>query len=452
MFQATRRRLALWYTVVTAVLLLVVASGFYFYVRHTLIDRVDDTLKHVVEVLERSILVNETRAQGEIVPGFSGAEIRKENSSPPSTQRPPTWSMAAANLDDDHIDIDWFSAEGVLRWSTSLQTADIPLHPQSLHQTVYLLSGYGLRQLTRPVCKDDHLIGYLRVSHPWFEVTKPIRQLLQDLGIGVVILLVSTATLGWFLSGLAMQPVWASFLQLKQFTADASHELRSPIASIQTNVQVALTESQLDPSTRQSWQVVERLTQRLASLVDDLLFLARQDSGIVETPAQACSLDEILFEVVEEQQSWAQEQGINLSLHIITPSDPISDPEDPFQLWGIADQIARLFTNLISNALQYSLQGGEVHVTLSYLRQLGVSYLKVTVKDKGVGISTQDLPHIFDRFYRADPARTPGTRGSGLGLAIARSIVERHQGRIQVESTLGEGTTVTTLLPCSPPE
>ncbi|NJK63055.1 MAG: HAMP domain-containing histidine kinase [Synechococcaceae cyanobacterium SM2_3_1] len=448
MFQATRRRLALWYTVVTAVLLLLVASGFYFYVRHTLIDRVDDTLKHVVEVLERSILIGETHPPGEIVTGFSGSGSSQEATSDP----PPAWTTATANLDDDHIDIDWFSAKGVLRWSTSLQTAEIPLHPQSLHQTVYLLSGYGLRQLTRPVCQGDHLLGYLRVSHPWFEVTKPIRQLLQDLGMGVVILLVSTAALGWFLSGLAMQPVWASFLQLKQFTADASHELRSPIASIQTNVQVALTDSQLDPSTRQSWQVVERLTQRLARLVDDLLFLARQDSGIVETPAQACSLDEILFEVVEEQQSLARDQGIHLSLHIMTPSDPVPDPEDPFQLWGMTDQLARLFTNLIHNALQYSLRGGEVNVTLTYLRQLGISYLQVMVKDSGIGIAAQDLPHVFDRFYRADPARTPGTRGSGLGLAIARSIVERHQGRIWVESTLGEGTTVTTLLPCSPPE
>ncbi len=452
MFQATRRRLALWYTVVTAVLLLLVASGFYFYVRHTLIDRVDDTLKHVVEVLERSILLDETHPPGEIITGFSGSEGSQETTSDPATDSLPPWTTATAHLDDDHIDIDWFSAEGVLRWSTSLQTSEIPLHFQSLHQTVYLLSGYGLRQLTRPVCQNDHLLGYLRVSHPWFEVTKPIRQLLQDLGIGVVILLVSTATLGWFLSGLAMQPVWASFLQLKQFTADASHELRSPIASIQTNVQVALTDSHLDPATRQSWQVVERLTQRLASLVDDLLFLARQDSGIIETPAHACSLDEILFEVVEEQQPLAQDQGIQLSLHILTPTDPAPDPEDPFQLWGMADQLARLFTNLISNARQYSLRGGDVHVTLTYLRQLGIPYLQVTVTDRGVGISAQDLPHVFDRFYRADPARTPGTRGSGLGLAIAQSIVERHQGRIWVESTLGEGTTVTTLLPCSPPE
>ena len=252
---------------------------------------------------------------------------------------------------------------------------------------------------------------------------------------------------------------------MKQFTADASHELRSPIALIQTNVQVALTDLDLETGSinhyRQQLKSVERLTQRLGRLVNDLLFLARQDSGMSKNVFSSCPLDALLIEVVEEQQLLAQEKEINLTLNLIDPPLEL-DPEvqeNWLTIMGNWDELVRLFTNLISNALQYTPSQGTVQVELQRLlgTRYGASYLQIKISDTGVGIPSESLPRLFDRFYRVDAARTHQQRknhenaaGSGLGLAIAQAIVEHHHGYIQVDSVLGQGTTFTIALPISP--
>jgi OmpR-family two-component system manganese-sensing sensor histidine kinase len=243
---------------------------------------------------------------------------------------------------------------------------------------------------------------------------------------------------------------------------------------IQTNVQVALADPDLEsPLQRQQLKVVERLTQRLGRLVNDLLFLARADSRMVQSEWQPVPLDALLMEVIEEQQLVAVDKGVSLSLHLLeTPSEEIAGEdssmfpalaEDAFTLQGDWDQLARLFTNLVSNAVQYTPTPTEtpgeasVQVELQQLKRpsnVGArnahSLLRVQVRDTGVGISESALPHIFDRFYRVDPARKhDAVAGSGLGLAIAQAIVENHHGHIQVESILNRGTTVTVTLPAS---
>jgi OmpR-family two-component system manganese-sensing sensor histidine kinase len=497
MFQATRRRLALWYTTVTAVLLLLFATGVYLYVRSTLIERIDDTLKHVVEVVERSLVIQSVEKSD--IPYRVNVEASFRDN--------------AQAVEDDHIDLEWFSPTGELLWSTLSEPVDVPLHPNLIGETVHLSADHLLRQVTERVQIGRYVLGYLRVSHPWFEVTKPIRQLIVDLTLGTVVMVMCVAAIGWFLSGLAIKPVRESYQRLKQFTADASHELRNPIAMIQTNVQVALGDPDLDsPLQRQQLKVVERLTQRLGRLVNDLLFLARADSGMLQPQWQPVPLDALLMEVIEEQQLVASEKGISLSLHLIEPPNSnfgfsIADfglksaateldsvesneqsvnpkskiqgasysggflrnpapqnpkfDEDAFTLQGDWDQLARLFTNLVSNALQYTpastQRPGEasVQVELQHLERLTnvgtrnmQSLLRVTVRDTGTGISESALPHIFDRFYRVDPARKhDAAAGSGLGLAIAQAIVENHHGHIQVESVLNQGTTVIVTLP-----
>ncbi|MCZ0903953.1 HAMP domain-containing sensor histidine kinase, partial [Microcoleus sp. HI-ES] len=217
---------------------------------------------------------------------------------------------------------------------------------------------YSLRQVTQRVETGRQVLGYLRVSHPWFEVTKPIRQLILDLILGAGLTLIGVAAIGWLLSGLAMAPIRESYGRLKQFTADASHELRNPIATIQTNVQVALAEPDIEPQQHQQLQVIERLTRRLGRLVDDLLFLARQDSGIVQQQWIDVPLDALLMEVIEEQQAIATTQNLSLSLEIVD----LPNAEENFTLLGDWDQLARLFTNLVSNAVQYTPSGGQIQV------------------------------------------------------------------------------------------
>ncbi len=457
MFQATRRRLALWYTTVTAVLLLLFASGVYLYVRSTLIERIDDTLNHVVEVVERSLVIE----SGTTDLGISHINIEA------------TFRDNTDTVEDDHIDLEWFSPTGKLLWSTFSQPLNIPIRLNRMGETVTVSppsssSPLLLRQVTDRVEIGRQVLGYLRVSHPWFEVTKPSRQLMFDLALFTGLMVLSVAASGWFLSGKAMEPVHESYQRLKQFTADASHELRSPITLIQTNVQVALADlgsREEDLHYRQQLKVVERLTQRLGKLVNDLLFLARQDSHISKENFSPCPIDALLMEVVEEQKLLADEKDITLSLKLIDP--PASETrlellDNWFTLIGNWDQLVRLFTNLISNALQYTLAGGRVNVELARIevinRVSGLRYstaLQIQVSDTGIGIPAEAIPRLFDRFYRVDPARThtvgntvtKSANGSGLGLAIAQAIVENHEGQIQVESRQGLGTNLTVTLP-----
>ena len=493
MFQTTRRRLAIWYTAVTAVLLLVFATGFYFYVRNTLIDRIDDTLNHVVEVVERTLVIepltygDKTKSQVNIQASFRDSTDAVE---------------------DDHIDLEWFSPTGELLWSTLSEPLNIPIHANRTGETVWVdrnlrfeggekrdltaevqseevrefdrglnasweenlldsiaqntnhvstkpisirtTQNYSLRQVTQRVEIGRQVLGYLRVSHPWFEVTKPIHQLILDLILGASLTLICVAAIGWLLSGLAMKPVRESYGRLKQFTADASHELRNPIATIQTNVQVALAEPDIEPQQHQQLQVIERLTRRLGRLVDDLLFLARQDSGIVQQQWVDVPLDALLIEVIEEQLAIATTQNLSLSLEIVDRPNT----EDNFTVLGDWDQLARLFTNLVSNCVQYTPSGGKIQVELQLAAKskrtspMLNQALQVKITDTGIGISPEALPHIFDRFYRADPARTHrSAAGSGLGLAIAKAIVENHGGQIHIDSQLDRGTAITVTLP-----
>jgi two-component system, OmpR family, manganese sensing sensor histidine kinase len=449
MFQTTRRRLAIWYTIVTAIVLLVFASGMYIYVRSTLIERIDDTLNHVVEVVSRSISIDKI--------DFPSAPSRFQINVAASFQDD------SDRLDDDRIDLELFDLSGKLLWSTLTEPLDLPVWLNLDGETVRLSHNRILRQITAPIDRNNTLVGFLRVSHPWFEVTKPTELLIVDLTIGTSLVLASVATIGWFLSGIAIEPVKASYQQLKQFTADASHELRNPIATIQTNVQVALGEEPLLPQQRQQLQTIERLTRRLGRLVDDLLFLARQDSSIATADVGVVPLDALLMETIEEQQLAAATRGIHLTLEIVDPVTPAGKSardrsEDVFSINGDWDRLVRLFTNLLTNAIQYTpsqsdalstTHPAQINVELRQVIRQNTSYLEVRVCDTGMGIPAEALPHLFDRFYRVDPARTATvsdvSSGSGLGLAIVRSIVTSHQGELSIDSQIDVGTTVTVI-------
>ncbi len=439
MFQTTRRRLALWYTIITAILLFLFATGIYFYVRSTLIERIDDTLKHVVEVIHRSLVIQS-------ITDTNRYQINVEASFQPNAEA----------VEDDHIDLEWFNPQGILMWSTFSEPPKIPLNPKHTATTVRLSLNHLLRQVTERIEMNHQVLGYLRVSHPWFEVTKPTRRLILDLSLLISFMLTCVAGLGWWLSGIAIQPVLDSYQSLKQFTADASHELRNPIAMIQTNVQMALDYPDVNPEIqRKQLSVIERLTKRLGNLVNDLLFLARSDSGTLPVDLQTIPLDALLLEVIEEQRIFAENKGIKLSFQVLDP--PKSDSEDKFTLIGDWTQLIRLFTNLISNALIYTnvsviTPHPTVDVILQVLYLDKQKQLQVMVKDNGIGIAKEDISHLFDRFYRVDPARhhqpnPSASGGSGLGLAIASAIVENHHGKIMINSELHQGTSVTVLLP-----
>ncbi len=171
-------------------------------------------------------------------------------------------------------------------------------------------------------------------------------------------------------------------------------------------------------------EVVERLTRRLGRLVDDLLFLARQESGLIPMRKEPVELVGLLADVVEEQQAIAQEKNLTLTY---------THPKTHAHTQGDIDQLTRLFTNLIANAIQYT-PTGKISVNLTFSAQ----QTTIAITDTGIGIPDKDLKHVFDRFYRVDPARSRsignGAGGSGLGLAIAKIITENHQGQLTLTS------------------
>ncbi len=224
-----------------------------------------------------------------------------------------------------------------------------------------------------------------------------------------------------------------SFNEMQRFTADAAHELRTPLAVIRNEAEVALRSPR---STQEYCHVLENLleeTNRLTTVADQLLFLCRQDAGLHPSVREDVRVDELLREVVGTMQLVAQEKGVTLALGGVARCALVSDSR----------QLRRVFYNVLDNALKYTDPSGRVTVTS------GVSNgsVSIAVADTGSGIPPEHLPRIFERFYRVDPARTGDGNGAGLGLSICQSIVKALGGSITVESAVGRGTTVCVLLP-----
>ena len=214
----------------------------------------------------------------------------------------------------------------------------------------------------------------------------------------------------------------------KNFIADASHELRSPLTVMQGNLDL-LKRNLKEEDRRESLRALEAETSRMSKVVSDLLVLAELDSGQPERQ-EAIALRDMLLDAQRRARQLAGSRQI-----------VVGRQED---LWvkGNADKLEQVLSNLVDNAVKYTPEGGTI--TLSLFREGECACLAVT--DTGIGISPQDVPHIFDRFYRVDKARSKASGGTGLGLAIVKGIVERHGGRVTVTSEPGKGSTFTVWL------
>ncbi|HEY2159094.1 MAG TPA: ATP-binding protein, partial [Isosphaeraceae bacterium] len=224
-----------------------------------------------------------------------------------------------------------------------------------------------------------------------------------------------------------------SFDEIRRFTADAAHELRTPLAVMRNAAEVALR-SPRDPGhyRRVLCDVLEEV-ERLTRLAEQLLFLCREDAGLVPLASGEVRLDDVVRETAEHMGAVAESKGVALACDGLAPAT----------VRGDEDQIRRLLFNLLDNAIKLTPAGGAVVVRL---RSLG-GVARTEIADTGVGIPAEHLPHVLERFYRVDPARGREAEGVGLGLAICRSIAEAHGGAIWVESTVGRGTSAILSLP-----
>jgi two-component Ni(II)/redox sensor kinase NrsS len=235
-----------------------------------------------------------------------------------------------------------------------------------------------------------------------------------------------------------MQPIYQSYQQQQQFTANAAHELRSPLASLLATVEAT---SRVWPSDQQVIQAmlntIERQGRRLGRLVDDLLLLSSLEQHTTSVSLQPCCLNDLISDLSEGYMELASAAGISLSSDI---------PERSIHVTADEQQLFRLTSNLIANAIYHTPPGGNVHITLGWHDHLAL----ITITDTGIGIPPNDLPHIFERFYRVNSDRSRKTGGAGLGLAIVKAIVERYQGYVTVKSHPGQGSSFTVYLPKAP--
>ena len=251
---------------------------------------------------------------------------------------------------------------------------------------------------------------------------------------GLVIGTAGIIMAGYFLAKRAMIPIQEAWEKQQQFVADASHELRSPITGIYSNAELILrhpTHTVEEESHRINTIMQE--SARMSKLIASLLTLARSDANKSELKFASVNISEVVDVIAGYFQSLEEVTHVSFSIHM----------EPNIELFADQERLHQLLVILIDNALQYTPSGGEVSLSCTRTEK----HVVITVQDNGIGIAAEHLPHIFDRFYRGEKARSRNSGGSGLGLSIAKWIVEKHGGKISVESLLGEGTSFTVILP-----
>jgi two-component system phosphate regulon sensor histidine kinase PhoR len=231
------------------------------------------------------------------------------------------------------------------------------------------------------------------------------------------------------------------------FVANAAHELRTPLTTIRLRADALADGAIDDPALATQFLTdISNETERLSRLVDELLALSRIETGLIPSQREPISIREVATGVTADLMARAVQMGVLLRIEGLDPPLVSANP----------DQIRQVFLNLLGNALKFTPRGGTVTVEVQHLRQSqpsarldAGSWIVTRVSDTGVGIPAEDLPHVFDRFYRSDKARARDTGGVGLGLAIVKSIVDQHGGRVWAESVPNRGTVISFALPVS---
>lgn len=280
------------------------------------------------------------------------------------------------------------------------------------------------------------LKGYIRASESTQATEYTLRQLQIGLCVGGSMAIFFIGISSVYLTRQALQPTLKSFQQLKQFAADASHELGGPLTKIGFATEILLNNpEQLNSSSGiKKVKIINNSAEQMKSLLEDLLFLARTDaaSPLVRPEKSRIFVDELLQPLVEHYSTVAQKREIDFK----------TDLQPKLAIAGDSSQLNRLFTNLLSNAFKYTYDGGKVLLSANASEENAV----ISVEDTGIGIDAQYLPFVFQRFWRAERA-SKHEKGLGLGLAICKTIVKQHQGQITVKSEVNVGTCFKVELP-----
>ncbi len=458
-----RLRLTLWYGTALALILIVFAGALYLALARGLRDQVDLSLQDTAAVALRALEQHRVGPflQFEALAG-EFPELAVLDKSFQIFTPGGTITIQSPNVGRRNIPLSRTALETALAGKATFESAQFPGEPP-------------VRLLSVPIRRDGALVNILQVGTSLAAVEDVLRRLLLVLFLTVPIAIASALWGGWFLAGRALRPVEAittaarriaagdlgqrltvpssadeigrlsatfndmiarldaSFRQVRQFSADASHELRTPLTVMKGETELALRRER--PAGDYKLVLESNLEEidRMAQIVDDLLFLSRADLGKVPIEFVPVRLDHLVEDVQRQASVLGQERGVHLTVGMV---EPVSVRGDELRL-------RELLLNLVDNAVKYSRSGGKVEIALARAGDKA----RLSVADEGIGIPDEVQARIFDRFYRTDEARAHAKKGTGLGLAICKWIVEAHGGRIEVQSKIDAGSKFTVVLP-----
>jgi two-component system, OmpR family, heavy metal sensor histidine kinase CusS len=452
-------RLTLWYFAFFSLALVLFGTSVWFSVRHSMLHVLKQNLSDTVQEVQR-FLQNQPA-------DFSLARLQGE-----------TTEEYSAENEGDYLQITNDKGQFIYQ-APALRSIQLPSTTGSLPATGrfdhFRIEGRDFLFLHRTV--TAHGKTYLvQVGMPLRDVYRSLAKFRETLLIFVPLVLVIASAFGYWISRRALRPVnqiteaartiseqnlgrrleipqsgdelqrlsetlnemfarlEESFARITRFTGDASHELRTPVSLIRTEAEVAMRKVRTEAEYREALAHILSEADRTTHMIEELLALARADSGADSLLLQQKDVGELLREVTDGWRRAVEDKG--LQFVVALPSGQLPASAD-------SSALRRVFDILLDNALRYTPAPGEVGVKA----EIEGGALRVDVQDSGIGISAEDLPRIFERFYRADPARNRESGGAGLGLAIAQWIVRRHGGTIEVQSVVGKGSRFTVRLP-----
>jgi heavy metal sensor kinase len=454
-------RFTLWYLLVLAVLLIALSAGVYFYLSRSLYQNLDDSLELRSTQLRNIQDILESIRQGEFEEELGEIVI-----------------------------LYFYSGEQLVE--VSPRGISIPLSHEFISQaiagtssftTIQTIEGEGLRLLAVPLILSmpgpppGIQPAALVIARSTKQIDQALHGLVRTLIIAVPLALALAAAGGIFLARRALKPVdkiaqtareieesdlsqrinvntkdelgrlaatlnemigrlEKAFQHQKQFTSDASHELRTPLAVIEAESTLALQKERPPSDYRQSLEIISKEARQMSYLIDQLLTLARADAGKEQWNFAEVDLGRLITDLSIDVEVLCQEKGLSFQL---------GQTQD-LVMKGDEARLRELFMNLLDNAIRYTPTPGTVSLSLRREGQMAV----VAIMDTGIGIPAEEIPFIFERFYRVDKSRSRVEGGSGLGLAICRHIAEAHGGKIEVESQVGAGSTFSVWLPLQP--
>lgn len=406
MFQKTRIRLTILNSLVFIILIGVLGSIIYSYTYNRIYNEVDQSIKMIAQYREKLNVKVPPRKRMENI----------QIGDPRVTRI--TWKGETVEIEGDNRKFRAIFEENLERFSPEkLQTLqDIEVQGRSF-RTFSLPKDGETVQIVRDITAEEGMLNTLFLI----------------LVIGCSTGSLCAIGIGFFLAGRALVPIQNSWEKQQQFVSDASHELRTPLAVIQSKTDIlfqspsaTIEEKAMDIST------ISKECRRLSKLVANLLLLARSDSNQIEMDKKIFELDKLLEEIVDPYKEIASYQEKEMILKV----------EHDISFMGDRERIHQMMVILLDNAMKYTNEGGHIQIDCTQTN----SSIRIRVKDDGIGVKREDIPKLFDRFYQGDKARS-ASEGAGLGLSIANWIVEKHYGKISVESKWGDATCFEVIFP-----